>query len=95
MRAAHRSGLSSAHLINIMPFPRLATESVRHTIVHLSGTVRNLLLGGSLYYTVEREEYTHIPVIIVFPSIYSGYHLHKNKDTIVDWILTTKKKLVG
>ena len=76
-----------------MSIPQFATQHLTHTITHLSGTVRNLLLGASLYYTVQREEYTHIPVIIVFPSIYSGYHLHKNKDAIIDWILATSKKL--
>jgi hypothetical protein len=78
-----------------MSIPQFATQHLTHTITHLSGTVRNLLLGASLYYTVEREEYTHIPVIIIFPAIYSGYHAHQNKDAIVDWILATKKKLVG
>ena len=78
-----------------MSIPQFATQHLTHTITHLSGTVRNLLLGGSLYYTVEREEYTHIPVIIIVPSIYAGYHAHQNKDAIVDWILATKNKLKG
>ena len=76
-----------------MSVPQFASQHLTHTITHLSRTVPNLLLGASLYYAVERGHHNHIPLIIFFPSIYSGYHVHKNKDAIVDWILATSKKL--
>jgi len=76
-----------------MSIPQFATQHFTHRITHLSGTARNLLLGASLYYAVQREDYNHIPLIIMFPSIYTGYHAHQNKDAIVDWILASKNKL--
>jgi len=76
-----------------MSIPKLATQHLTHTITHLSRTVPNLLLGASLYYAIQLEDYSHIPLIIIFPSIYSGYHVNQNKDAIFDWILASKKKL--
>jgi hypothetical protein len=78
-----------------MSVQRFITESAKHTTVHMTGTMRNLLLGAGLHYAVQRDEYTHIPLILIFPSIYAGYHLHKNKDVLVDWILETKRKMKG
>ena len=69
------------------------SEPVKHTVTYLVGTPRNLLLGAGLSYTVEREEYSHIPLIFFFPSIYAGYHAYRNKDALLDWIIVTKKKL--
>ena len=78
-----------------MSFQRLATDTVKHTTTHVFGTWRNVLLGIGLSYAIEREEYTHIPLIITFPSIYAGYHAHRNKDVLLDWIIASKKKLKG
>ena len=47
---------------------------------------RNLLLGASLAYAVEKESYAPIPLIVIFPTPYAGYHIYKNKDNIVNWI---------
>ena len=41
------------------------------------------LMGGALSFSVQKENYLHIPIIILFPSIYSGYHTYKNKAEII------------
>jgi len=84
-----------AHYTYIMSISRLATEPVKQSITYLVGTPRNILLGIGLSHAVEREEYSHIPLIVLFPSIYAGYHAHRNKDTLMDWIIVSKKKLKG
>jgi hypothetical protein len=76
-----------------MSFSRLAAEPAKHTVHYLFGTPRNILLGAGLSYAIEREEYTHLPLIFFFPSIYAGYHAHRNKDVMMDWIIESKKKL--
>lgn len=68
---------------------------MKHGITYMVGTSRNILLGAGLSYAVEREEYSHIPLILIFPSIYAGYHAHRNKDTLMDWIIASKNKLKG
>lgn len=78
-----------------MSLQRIASEPVKHTISYVFGTPRNLLLGAGLHYSIEREEYTHIPLILFFPSVYAGYHAHKNKDLLLNWIIGSKKKMKG
>ena len=76
-----------------MSFSRVTTEPMKHGITYMVGTSRNILLGAGLSYAVEREEYSHIPLILIFPSIYAGYHAHRNKDVLMDWIIASKNKL--
>ena len=74
-----------------LPLERLVAESARNSTLYVGGTLRNVLLGAGLHYAVESEKYTHIPLILIFPSIYAGYHAHRNKDAVVDWIIGTKQ----
>ena len=60
--------------------PKLPT----HYFVY--GTVRNILAGAGLCYAVENKRYLEIPFTIFFPSVYAGYHVYKNKETVVGWI---------
>jgi hypothetical protein len=53
---------------------------------YVFGTTRNLILGAGLCYAVKKEEYSHIPLIVFFPSIYAGYHLYSNKEAVKDWM---------
>ena len=62
-----------------------ASEPIKHLINYNIGVVRNVLLGAGLCYAIEKENYWHLPVIFVFPSIYSGYQIFQNKDAIVKW----------
>jgi len=47
-------------------------------------TLRNVLMGATLCYAVESKNYTHLPVIVVFPSIYAGYQAYSNREVIVN-----------
>jgi len=53
---------------------------------YVFGTTRNLILGAGLCYAVKKEEYSHIPVIVLFPSIYAGFQLFLEKDNVKKWI---------
>ena len=54
------------------------------------GPTRNLLLGAGLSYAVKKEQYDHIPLIFLFPSVYAGYHLYENKNLVARWIKEIK-----
>ena len=62
-----------------------ASEPIKHLVNYNVGVVRNVLLGAGLCLAIEKENYWHLPVIFVFPSIYSGYQIFQNKDAIVKW----------
>ena len=62
-----------------------ASEPIKHLVKYNIGVVRNVLLGASLCYAIEKENYWHLPVVFVFPSIYSGYQIFQNRDAIVKW----------
>ena len=53
---------------------------------YMIGTTRNVLLGGSLCYAINNQKYLDIPLIILFPSVYTGYHLYKNKEQVAKFI---------
>ena len=57
-----------------------------------TGPVRNLILGGALCYAVQNERYSHIPLILLTPSIYAGYQLFENKAIVLKFIETHKKQ---
>jgi hypothetical protein len=90
---AYRSKV--AHYICIMLLQRLGNESVKHTATYFFGTARSVLLGIGLSHAIEYENYEHIPLILIVPSVYAGYHAHRNKDSILDWIIASKKKIKG
>jgi len=60
------------------------SEQVLRHYVH--GAPRNVMAGMGLCYAIQNENYLHIPIIAIFPSAYAGYHVYKNKDSIVSWI---------
>lgn len=67
-------------------------QMIAHNFVY--GTTRNLLAGATLCYAIDNEKYIHIPLAIIFPSIYAGYHLFKNKDEVIKVVKDiTKRKL--
>ena len=56
-----------------------------------------VLLGAGLCFAIQTENYLHIPLVVLFPPIYAGYHAYKNKDAIVDTIdrLMKQRKMLG
>ena len=50
--------------------------------------IRNLFTGMGLYHSIYTEkDYYQIPLPILFPSIYIGYHSYKYSDKIKNYIL--------
>jgi hypothetical protein len=62
---------------------RLNTKTIR---LITNSSINGLLIGAGICYTIQSEKYIHIPLVILFPSVYSGYHSYKNKDKILEWI---------
>jgi hypothetical protein len=46
-------------------------------------TLRNVLMGATLCYAVETKNYTHLPIIVIFPSIYAGYQAYSNREVLI------------
>jgi hypothetical protein len=62
-----------------------ASEPIKHLVNYNIGVVRNVLLGAGLCYAIEKENHWHLPVIFLFPSMYTGYQVFQNRDVIVKW----------
>ena len=57
------------------------------TITHyVFGSTRNVLAGAGISYALEHQKYVELPLVILFPSIYAGYNVYKNKEGVVQWI---------
>jgi len=41
-------------------------------------------LGGGTAYIIEEKKYIHFPVLFLFPSIYCGYNMYKNRNAIIN-----------
>jgi hypothetical protein len=50
------------------------------------GPVRNVLLGGGMAYAIAEEKYLHLPVALVFPSIYAGYQGYKQRERVAGFV---------
>lgn len=51
-----------------------------------NASIHYLLLGAGICYTIQSKQYLHIPLVILAPSTYAGYHCYKNKENILEWI---------
>ena len=47
-------------------------------------------MGGGLAYSIQQKTYDHIPLVVIFPSVYAGYQAFANRDSIAEWM---RKKL--
>jgi hypothetical protein len=70
-----------------MSLSKLTPETTRYVTNYMFGPTRNILMGMSLAYASTNQNYLHFPIIFLFPSIYTGYHIYKNKENIRNWIL--------
>jgi hypothetical protein len=61
---------------------RAQTEPSKIVTQYVFGPVRNFMLGAGLCYAIENEKYLHLPLVVLFPSIYAGYQSYNNKDHI-------------
>ncbi len=68
---------------------KYATNAVQR---HLHYTAaRSFLCGIGLAYAISNEKYAHVPLIVLMPSVYTGYQAYVNRDTIRDWVRGVKK----
>ena len=51
-----------------------------------NGVLSSFLSGAGLCYSIQTENYSHIPLTIFCPVSYSGYHIFKNKDSIISYL---------
>lgn len=58
-----------------------ATISIKKTPITISN-FSNMLIGSGLCYAMESGNYSDIPMILMFPSIYTGYNIYKNRREI-------------
>jgi hypothetical protein len=63
--------------MNIESIKKLS-ESASHRVL-LFTPFRSIMLGAGLAYCIQQENYYHIPLVILFPSAYAGYHGYKNR----------------
>lgn len=54
--------------------------------------IRSLLLGAGFAYAINEEKYHHVPLTLVFPSVYAGYQSYKNRDAIINFFRQEKLK---
>ena len=68
---------------------------MNNTIInhYIYGTTRNVLLGAGLSYAWSKENYIHIPLIFLAPSIYAGYHLYENRLAIRHFLEKSEPKI--
>ena len=59
----------------------LLNLTIKKKIVTVSN-FSNILLGAGLCYAIENKTYSDIPLIILFPSIFTGYNIYKNRKEI-------------
>lgn len=50
------------------------------------GPVRNVLMGAGIAYAIEKEKLWQLPIAVVVPSIYAGYHAYKQKSAVLDFV---------
>ncbi len=61
-------------------------------ILHFNLSTASFFSGIGMAYTVERKQYWHLPLCVLFPFTYSGYQLYQNKYNITNYFkeMTTK-----
>ena len=65
---------------------KLSSESTKFISHYLYTWPRSFFMGASLCYAIQNEKYWEIPVLVLFPTAYSGYHSYKNKDAILAYV---------
>jgi len=61
------------------------TLNMNHFVSHFTMT-RNILAGAGMAWAVKKENYSHIPLIFLFPSMYVGYHAFNNKEELIKYV---------
>ena len=61
-----------------------ATQTIR-TFGTVHYVAFGLAGGAGMSYAAQREKYLQVPIAFLFPYLYGGYHLYKNKESVVQW----------
>jgi len=75
----------------------MASNVLQHKLVQsVTQTIRSVgsihyftygILGGAgMAYAAEREQYLQVPLAFISPYMYGGYHLYKNKESVIQWV---------
>jgi hypothetical protein len=62
------------------------SKVLTHQFIHFTPS-RSFILGAGLYYSISLEKYWHVPLVILFPSAYAGYHTFKNREAVKKFFL--------
>jgi hypothetical protein len=62
-------------------------EMPKH-VVHFTWQ-RSILGGAGLAYAWEQDKYWHMPLIVLAPSVYAGYHMFKARDEVRAFVTAT------
>ena len=64
------------------------TQFISQTVTRVipNEVISSFLLGSGLSYVIQTEKYWHIPLVLICPTAYTGYHVYKNKDSITQYI---------
>ena len=64
------------------------TQFISQTITRVipNEVISSFLLGSGLYYVIQNKKYMHIPLVLICPTAYTGYHVYKNKESITQYI---------
>ncbi len=57
----------------------------RYVLQHVT-PFRSILAGSGFAYAIEKEKYVELPVAFIFPAVYAGYHLYKNKNDFMTFL---------
>lgn len=63
----------------------LANIPVKKRTITISN-FSNILIGAGLCYSIENEKYSDIPIILLFPSVFTGYNIYKNRREIYKFL---------
>lgn len=63
-------------------------NSLMHPIMTYTANAGSMFfLGCGIAYIIEEKKYEHLPIFVLFPSIYCGYNMYKNRDKIIKYVL--------
>ncbi len=74
-----------SHIPNKITYKILSDVSEPISI-RITTYMTNLFRGIGIAYCIEKEKYMHLPITLMFPSIYLGYQIFTNKEYIKKFI---------
>lgn len=63
-------------------FEKIFPNSIELIHRNRRGVISNLFMGAGLCYAMDQKKFSHIPLVLMFPSAYTGYHIYQNTKNI-------------